>query len=137
MDHETVMDLFSEYMEGDLDPERDAQVREHLAGCKQCEKEYEQFRATFETMRSLPSVPPPEDLDKNIKRRIRSRSRGKFFAATHEPNIVYRVPYEFISLILILIALMCLYVMTMITDLEQVPQKTRDKDKGSDIQNIH
>lgn len=134
MDHEKVRDLFSEYMEDDLGPELRDQVREHLDECEECREEYDAFRQTFETFRSLPVLDPPRDLDSRIKKRIRARSRGKFFSATSAPHVVHRVPYEFISLILILIALFCLYLMTMVSGVEKQPEPREERDPGSQVQ---
>jgi len=137
MDHEKVRELFSEYMEGDLDPGEARQVRLHLDECPACRREYDEFRQMFETFRSLPVLDPPQDLENRIKRRIRARSRGKFFSAASAPHVVHRVPYEFISLILILIAIFCLYLMTMVSAVEQQPGPPEENDQGSQVEDAH
>jgi anti-sigma factor RsiW len=121
MDHERARELFSEYMDDELPPETREQVARHLDSCGQCREEYEQFERTFRTFRSLPRVSPPGDLEQKVKRRIRNRSRGRFFAATTQPHVVHRVPYEFISLILILIAMVLMWMMATFYVLEQQP----------------
>jgi len=129
MDGDRVRDLFCEYMEGDLEPDVEDQVREYLEANPGIREEYEEFRDTFESMRHLGSVAPPRDLENKIKKRIRARSRGKFFAASSQPHVFQRVPFELISLILILIAMALFYMMTLIAGIEALEHLPDEPDR--------
>jgi predicted anti-sigma-YlaC factor YlaD len=118
MDHETIQDMFSEYMEGELSGEKARQVEEHLESCEECREMFDLCKDSVSSLRSLSKVDPPRDLEQKIKKRIRARSRGKFFSATSDQHVVHRVPFEFISLILILIAMALFYMMTLVAGME-------------------
>jgi hypothetical protein len=132
MDHETIQDLFSEYMEGELSAEKARQVEEHLEGCDECREMYELCKDSVDSLRSLSKIDPPGDLEQKIKKRIRARSRGKFFSASSHEHVVHRVPFEIISLILILIAMALFYMLTLIAGVEapeEPPENGQDSEK--------
>lgn len=133
MDHETVQNLFSEYMEGDLPEEKAREVKEHIESCEECREAFQRCKDSVDSLRSLSKVSPPPDLEQRIKRRIRARSRGKFFRELSQPHVIIRVPFEIISLILILIAMACFYLMTLVTSLE-APEKPPEEDREEQVQ---
>lgn len=109
MDHRAAQDLFSEYLEGELSPEAQAEVAEHLQGCPGCQKELEVFRQTLRSLSGLRQLPPPDDFSKKVQQRIQRRSRGRFFGAERALN---RIPFEWISFVIIIIMLV-LYMLMM------------------------
>ena len=131
MDHETIQDMFSEYMEGELSAERAREVEEHLESCEECRDMYELCKDSVDSLRSLSKIEPPGDLEQKIKKRIRARSRGKFFSATSHEHVVHRVPFELISLILILIAMALFYMMTLVASVE-APRETPENDQDGE-----
>lgn len=137
MDHQTVQDLFSEYMEGDLSDGEAREVREHLDSCVECREAFERFKDSVDSLRSLSRVSPPQDLEQKIKKRIRARSRGRFFSEASQPHhVLTRVPFEFISLILILIALACFYLMTLVGSMEATRAPDRQEDREEKVEEI-
>jgi anti-sigma factor RsiW len=61
-----VVELVSEYLDGNLGPEEHARVREHLDGCDGCEGFVEQVRAT---VRAVGQV-QPDALDDQARERL-------------------------------------------------------------------
>lgn len=120
MDHETTRGLFSEHMEGDLPQERAKEVQDHLDSCAECRAEYEAFLSMFRSVRDLGRVEPPRDMEKTIERRIRARSKGKFFSERRRGLDAQAVPYEIISLVIIAATIGCLYLMTLLYSLQAV-----------------
>jgi hypothetical protein len=116
MDHETVKDLFSEYFDGDLTAGKAREVEESLG-----------------SLRSLNRSAPPPDFEQKLKRRIRVRSRGRFFSEASQPHVVTRVPFELISLILILIAMSLLYLMTLVAEIEAPPPPEDGEDSQEEV----
>jgi predicted anti-sigma-YlaC factor YlaD len=109
MDHRAAQDLFSEYLEGELAPEEQAKVAEHLQGCEECRKELETFRHTLRSLSGLRPLPPPDNFARKVQQRIHRRSRGRFFGGE---RIIQRVPFEWISFVIIIIMLV-LYMLMM------------------------
>jgi len=136
MDHEAVRDLLSEYVDGDLPYDRAREVGEHLESCAECRAHLERYQESLRHLRSLPRAEPPGDLEQKIKKRIRARSRGRFFGESTQPQVLLRVPFELISLLLILFALALLYFMTLVERIEAV-QPPPDKDAQEQVQESH
>jgi anti-sigma factor RsiW len=73
---------FSDALDGLLAPD-DADAFERALGADAALRdEYERFRATFEAVRGLATPPPREwsvDLLAGVQRKIRARSRGRYY----------------------------------------------------------
>ena len=103
MTHEEVKNRFSELLEGEVAGPDDREIRGHLEGCEECRRAWDEFRQTFQTFKSAAKSEAPPYLVDRIKHKIHRRSRGRFFV--EPPPLVFRVPYEIFSLIIILLAL--------------------------------
>ena len=99
MDHQRAKELFSQYLEGDLPPEQQSEIEAHLDQCQTCKVEMEALEKTLSSLAGLAAVPPPKDFDRKVQQRIRRRSRGRFFAPE---NLLNRIPFEWISFIVIM-----------------------------------
>jgi len=74
-------DLFSEAFEGELDAERKTELEAMLAADAALRAEYEQFSEILRETHAL-SLAPPEpapDLLVGVQRKLRKRSRGRFY----------------------------------------------------------
>ena len=70
-------DLLSAHLDGELPPEAEDRVDEHLEGCGACRAELDDLAAARRTLRSLPPVPAPAGLVGGIVRaRQRASRRG-------------------------------------------------------------
>lgn len=104
MDHDEVKNRFSELLDEDLPESEARKIRGHLDECRECQRAWDEFRKTFKSFRHVaPSEAPPYLVD-HVKKKIRRRSRGRFYE--DQAPLLYRVPYEAFSLIIIIIALM-------------------------------
>ncbi|MFH1436918.1 MAG: zf-HC2 domain-containing protein [Pseudomonadota bacterium] len=127
MTHEEVKNRFSELLEESLSESETRDIESHLDECGECREAWDDFRKTFESFRVMVGAKAPPRLAERIKKRIYRRSRGKFF---QEPfPLLFRVPYELFSLVLILVALIMFMVLSGIYDVgvDQSP-----KDGGQD-----
>ncbi|OGD25929.1 MAG: hypothetical protein A2Y56_15870 [Candidatus Aminicenantes bacterium RBG_13_63_10] len=52
--------LISEYLDGTLDERRATQLKEHMAGCRDCRETYEDFKGIVKEARNLKTVTPPD-----------------------------------------------------------------------------
>jgi len=127
MNHEEVKSRFSELLDGELPDEENRSVHGHLEECEDCRSAWDEFRVTFESLRSVVKTEAPAYLAERIKRRIHRRSRGRFFGET--PALMYRVPYEIFSLIIILIALI---MFMLLSGLNMVAEETISKDADAE-----
>lgn len=108
MDHQEAKQLFSDYLEGELSDEQAAELTAHLEECEACSAELDELRDTLSSLAGLQPVEAPEGFAAKVQRRIRRRSRGRFFA---EQKLLTRIPWEWISFLIILIMLVMYYMM--------------------------
>jgi len=111
MNHDEARSRFSELLDGALLEPEAREVEQHIDGCRECREAWGEFKGTFETFRSVARTEAPPYLVERIKRRIHRRSRGRFFASESVP-LLFRVPYEVFSLIIILMALLLFLLMS-------------------------
>lgn len=106
MDHTTAQSFFSDYLEGELPAKQRQSLEQHLEGCDECKAELQDFKTTVHSLSGLYKLPVPDDFATRIERRIRRRSRGRFFA---NESILFRLPFEWISFVVIML-LLALYI---------------------------
>lgn len=69
-----IKELFSEYMDGQLDKEQEALVKDHLLLCGDCRDEFESMNAIVREMGSLDTIKAPDDFLESLHVRIKSDS---------------------------------------------------------------
>jgi anti-sigma factor RsiW len=67
---------FSAYQDGELAPQRQEEVRNHLLSCRACREEYAKFEQAWDALEALQEIPPPPGFYTQLVRRI-DRSHGK------------------------------------------------------------
>jgi anti-sigma factor RsiW len=97
----------SEYVAGELSDEEKRAVDVALGTCPACRHEIEELRATMGTLSGLKRGAPPGFL-KDVQRQIHTRSRGRFFSGRRF-LLFGRIPFEWISLVMLL-AMLAYYV---------------------------
>ncbi|MCU0656139.1 MAG: zf-HC2 domain-containing protein [Polyangiaceae bacterium] len=68
-----VLELLSDYLDGELAPEARAGVEAHVAGCNVCERFGARFAAAVQTLRKLPAPAGQEGAADRLKARLGSR----------------------------------------------------------------
>ena len=106
--HTRTQEQFSAYVEGELDDPARGALEQHLGGCAACRAELDAFRATLVRLGGLRAKAPGTFLA-DIQHQIRTRSRGRFFNRRH--LFLGRVPFEWISLAMIM-AMLVYYIIT-------------------------
>jgi anti-sigma factor RsiW len=69
-----VLAELSDFLDGELPEARVAQIREHLAGCRECDRFGGEVGALVERVRR--ELAHPEPLDAGVERRLRERLRA-------------------------------------------------------------
>jgi anti-sigma factor RsiW len=106
VDHEQASEMFSAYWDRDLSPAESAQLEEHLGACVVCRREYQDFQRAVGAVGALGKELAPRDFVKGVVKRVRRRSRGRFFVGR---RALERVPYELFSVVMLAI-LLAIYV---------------------------
>ena len=104
MDHTQATELFSSYWDRELAPEESARLEEHLGSCVVCRREYQAFEQTVGGLHALAhhTELAPAGFVEGVAKRVRKRSRGKFFA---NRRALDRVPYEMFSVVMLAVLL--------------------------------
>lgn len=106
MDHESAVERFSSYLDGEIsDPDRGA-LEQHLAKCIPCRTELEAFRRTVGGLGALRRSAPQTFLPR-IQEQIFVRSKGRFFGRRW--MLFGRIPFEWVSLVMI-VAMLVYYI---------------------------
>lgn len=66
--------LFTDYADNTLDRHRLTVLKNHLASCQDCVRQWHEFQQTVQLLRSLEPVPPPPDLLASIRTRLEEKS---------------------------------------------------------------
>jgi len=115
MEHKDATEQFSDFLEGSLSAEKEKALLAHLDGCKECRAELDSLRETLNSLSGLKRLPPPNEFANRVASTIHRRSRGRFFG--DEP-FFNRVPFEWISFVVIVLLLVAYLFMTL--DLKDV-----------------
>ena len=106
--------LFHASFEGELNAQERADFELRLERDPDFARAYEEFVTIMGGLRSLPFEFAPEDFVDKVQSRLRTRSRGRFFAE----HYLYRsrVPYEVIAIVMIAIMAAAYLMMEPTTD---------------------
>jgi len=109
--HQRTAEAFSAYVDGELPPADRATIDEHLATCMQCRVSLERFRRTVGRLGGLKRTAPDNFLA-GVQEQINRRSRGRFFGKRF--LLFGRIPFEWLSLAMI-VAMLVYYVVVLQT----------------------
>jgi anti-sigma factor RsiW len=118
--HQRTAESFSAYLEGDLPPAERTGVDEHLATCMQCRVSLERFRRTVGRLGALKRTAPGNFLT-GVQEQINRRSRGRFFGKRY--LLFGRIPFEWLSLAMIVAMLVYYIVLLQTSPTGVVPAK--------------
>lgn len=134
MDRESARELFSDYLEGTLAADQRAQLEAYLEGNVQAQLELEGLRQTLASLSSLRPPTAPTGFSRKVERRIRLRSRGRFFS----DRLLVRLPFEWFSFVIIML-LLTLYMLVILQShhtepaSDAAPQKQAPSQPDPDI----
>lgn len=117
MDRDAAKELFSDYLEGLLSAEQRDALESYLERDESARAELEALRRTLAKLSRLPAPPAPSGFGGKVERRIRLRSRGRFFAE----RVPFRLPFEWFSFVIIML-LLTLYLLLVFEMRRAVPE---------------
>jgi negative regulator of sigma E activity len=93
--------LFNAYLDGELSEGEVRAFKERLLNEPEFREGWEEFSQVMGGLRALPMEFAPNDFVDKVQSRIRTRSKGKFFA---DP-IIYkqRTPYEVVAIVMLIV----------------------------------
>jgi len=118
MDHEKARELFSKHLDGEIDGEQRRELEVHLEGCDDCRQELATLRMMMSTLAGLAPAEPPKDFARKVQHTIRRRSQGRFFSAE---GLLRRIPFEWISFVIILLMLVMYYMVVQTAQVKPAP----------------
>jgi Putative zinc-finger len=108
MTHPEIENLASDYLEGQLDAARHAEVEQHLAGCASCQEVLADLRFAIQVCQSAGEVMPPPWLMSRIRLATVGESRtgiadqvNALLRAIRQPRVAYAVAMTVFSVSLI------------------------------------
>jgi len=104
-----VVERLSSYLDGELPDDDKRAIDQHLRACPPCGGELERLRATVGGLAALKRRAPAHFLP-SIQQQIHTRSRGRFFGRRW--MLFGRIPFEWISLVMI-IAMLLYYIVSL------------------------
>ncbi len=92
-----IKELLSEYVDGVLDAQTKADIKEHIATCTGCQKEIKELKALVEDLGSLEQAKAPDDFIDRLHERIEPRfGFGKIINALFVPMRI-KIPMQLVT----------------------------------------
>ncbi len=93
--------LFNAYFDDDLSADERQDFEGRLAADPSFAQQWKDFASIMGAVQGLPFEFAPDDFAERVRSRIRTRSRGRFFA--EEYLFKTRMPYEVVALVMIIV----------------------------------
>jgi len=101
MDHESIRNKLSAYLDGDVTSEEKSRIEEHLAECAACRETFQELKKTVRHLRNLGELEPPPWLAARIMTRVREeagREKGLLRRLLSAP-LCWRISVEAVALV--------------------------------------
>ena len=118
-----IREKFSALLEGDLDPLEEKIVREHLASCSECQKDFETFKKTMNWLHSVDEVEAPKEFLTEIYQKMEDRKRKGYIQEWGPRLMRLKLPAQAVAMVAIVFAV--LYITKMIP-MQTPPEKGVD-----------
>jgi ferric-dicitrate binding protein FerR (iron transport regulator) len=119
MDRDRAREWFSRYRDDDLSAEERASLEAFLEQDPECRREWEEFQRTLDEVSGLHLLQPPAGFVEAVERKIRKRSRGRFFGAQRPAATWFAV----VSFVLILFFILAYLVLAETVRIERVEEE--------------
>ena len=106
MECEKIRERFSSLLEGDLDPSEEKVVKEHLASCPGCQKDFETFKKTMNWLHSVDEAEAPEGFLTEIYQKMEDRKRKGYGQAWVRRLMRLKLPAQAVAMVAIVFAVL-------------------------------
>lgn len=117
MECQEVRDRFSSLIEGELNSSEEKAVREHLASCSECQKDFEKFEKTIRWLHSIGEADVPEGFLSGIHKKMEAQKRMGLTAGKVRPgwfNTLVQLKLPAQAVAMVAIVFLVLYLTKMI-----------------------
>ncbi len=106
MECEKVRDRFSSLLERELNPSEEKAVREHLASCSECQKDFEKFEKTIRWLHSIEEAEVPDGFLSEIYKKREAQKKMGLTAGKVRPGwfntlVQLKLPVQAIAMVAI------------------------------------
>lgn len=106
MECQKVRDRFSSLLEGELNSSEEEAVREHLASCSECQKDFEKFKKTIRWLHSIEETEVPDRFFSEIRKKMDAQKNMGFKAGKVRPGwfntlVQLRLPAQAVAMVAI------------------------------------
>jgi hypothetical protein len=112
MECEKIREKFSSLLEEDLDPSEEKVLKEHLASCSGCQKDFETFKKTMSWLHSVDEVEAPEGFLTEIYQKMEDRKGMGYRQEWVHRLMRLKLPAQAVAMVAIVFAV--LYITKMI-----------------------
>jgi hypothetical protein len=106
MECEKIREKFSSLLEGDLDPLEEKVLKEHLASCSGCQKDFETFKKTMNWLHSVDEAEAPEGFLKEIYQKMEDRKRKGYRQGWGHRLMRLKLPAQAVAMVAIVFAVL-------------------------------
>lgn len=108
MECEKIREKFSSFLEGDLDPSEEKALKEHLASCSTCQKDFETFKKTMNWLHSVDEVEAPEGFLAEIYQKMEDRKEKGYRQEWVHRLMRFKLPAQAVAMVAIVFAVLYL-----------------------------
>ncbi len=106
MECQEVRDRFSSLLEGELNSSEEKAVREHLASCSECQKDFEKFEKTIRWLHSIGETEVPDGFLSEIHKKMEAQKQmglkaGKIRPGWFNTLIQLKLPVQAVAMVAI------------------------------------
>jgi hypothetical protein len=122
MECEKVRERFSFLLEGEMNPQEEKVVREHLVSCLGCQEDLERFRKTIHWLHSVEEVEVPEGFFSGVHEKMEDRKRTGLRPGWFHHLVQLKLPAQAVAMVAIVFLVLYLTKMMPI----QTPHLTKE-----------
>jgi hypothetical protein len=89
------------FFDRELNDIEEAQLRQHIKGCKSCSDEFESLKDIFEIIEQEQDIEPPEDFERQVMSRI-ERETVMYEKSENKDNYVYGILLVILSFVFVI-----------------------------------
>lgn len=103
MTHEQAQGQLSAFVDRELSDAELATIEEHLTGCTECQLEVKELEGAIRALRILGDPKAPEDFSASLRKTIRARSKGRFYAAGLDKGGSRWMTFDLIAVLMLIV----------------------------------
>ncbi len=136
MECKAVRERFSSFLEAELNPEEEREVKDHLHGCPKCQRELEGFEKMLRWLHSIEEVEIPEGFLPEIYKKVEEREKKGLFGKKFKwrgGGLFHSIKIPIQAVAMVAVVFLVLYLTKMIPG-ERYYQRSLEKTPTSQLE---